>query len=197
MIQIRQRPVPRSRTQTGSPWKASTEIDGKTYSATSRHGGPQAPARVLIAAGIADQPVEVRSEVCVFDNGAEMGTEELRGCVRYRSLYGLAKWTFTEGAATPLHRVRFQDQPEGVFSIEAPGQKTRFTPSADVVLVPEPEPLKTEQRRCVSCGGDFVPVRRDQRFCSPACRLRAHRAAISGNNQPERQAQSARNAEIS
>ena len=71
MIQIGQRPVPRSRTQTGSPWEASTEIDGKTCSATSRHGGPQALARVLIAAGNADQPVEVRSEVCVFDNGAE------------------------------------------------------------------------------------------------------------------------------
>ena len=60
VIQIRQRLVPRSRTSTGSLWQAETEIDGKTYSATSRHGAPQALARVLIDAGIPDQPVEVR-----------------------------------------------------------------------------------------------------------------------------------------
>src|SRR6516162_2878763 len=72
MICVRQRVVPRSRTHTGSLWEASTEIDGKLYSAASRHGAPHALARALVAAGIPDQPVEVRSEVCVSDNGAEI-----------------------------------------------------------------------------------------------------------------------------
>jgi hypothetical protein len=175
MIKIRQRPIPRSRTQTGSLWEATAEIDGKSYFAVSRHGAPQALARVLVAAGIADQPVEVRSEVCVIDAGKEMRTEELRGCITYRSLHAMAKWTFTEGAATPLHRVRFQEQPEGVFSIEAPGQEMRFTPLDDLVVVPGPDPPKTGRRRCVSCDGDFLPTRPWSRFCSSACRLRAHR----------------------
>lgn len=182
MIEIRQRIVPRSRTHTGSLWEASTEIDGKTYSTTSRHGAPQALARVLVAAGIADTPIAVRSEVCVFDNGAEIRTEQLRGCIRYRSLYAMAKWTFTEGAATLLHRVSFQAQPEGVFSIEAPGQKCVSSPLDDVVEVPPPDGRETEApapaaetRRCDGCDSDFRPARPWSRFCSPACRLRAHR----------------------
>jgi hypothetical protein len=175
MIRIRQRIVPGSRTHTGSLWEAMTEIGGKTYSATSRHGAPQALARVLVAAGIADQPVEVRSEVCVLDAGKEMRTEELRGCITYRSLHAMAKWTFTEGAATPLHRVRFQEQPEGVFSIEASGQEMRFTPPDDLVVAPVSDPSKKGRRRCVSCDVDFFPARPWSRFCSSACRLRAHR----------------------
>jgi hypothetical protein len=176
MIKIRQRPIPRSRTQTGSLWEATAEIDGKSYFAVSRRGVPQAIARMLVAAGIADQPVEVRSEVCVLDAGKEMRTEELRGSITYRSLHAMAKWTFTEGAATPLHRVTFQEQPEGVFSIEASGQEMRFTPPDDLVVIPGPDPLKTGLRRCVSCDGDFVAVRRDQRFCSSTCRLQTWRA---------------------
>jgi hypothetical protein len=30
--------------------------------------------------------------------------------------------------------------------------------------------------KCVACGAKFVPVRRDSRYCSGACRQRAHRA---------------------
>ena len=85
MIRIRQRIVPRSRTHTGSLWEATAEADGNTYSAASRHGAPQALARELVAAGLADRPVEVRSEVCTFDNGTEIRTEEGAGCIRYRS----------------------------------------------------------------------------------------------------------------
>ena len=59
MIHLRQRIVPRSRTHTGALWEAATEFDGNVYSAASRHGAPQALARVLVAAGVPDQPVEV------------------------------------------------------------------------------------------------------------------------------------------
>jgi hypothetical protein len=186
MIDIRQRPVPRSRTQTGSLWVAMAEIGGKTYSATSRHGAPQALARVLVAAGITDQPVEVRSEVCVFDNGNEIRTEELRGCIRYRSLHAMAEATLEEGDR-PVHRARFKERPQIAVPLQPERPEMRFTPPGDVVVIPEPEPLKTGLRRCVSCDGDFVPARTWSRFCSPACRLRAHRAgAVSRSDQPGR-----------
>jgi hypothetical protein len=210
MIEIRQRPVPRSRTQTGSLWEASTEIDGKTYSATSRHGAPQALARVLLAVGVADMPVEVRSEVCVFDDGTEIRTEQLRGCIRYRSLHTMAKTTSEEGDR-PLHRARFKERPQNAAPVQPGEQEMRFKPPAgilgsaeqsealagdggigqkcvssppDDVTVPVPtEPRQT--RRCEGCDGDFLPARPWSRFCTPACRLRAHRAgAVSRSDQP-------------
>jgi hypothetical protein len=70
VIVIRQ--VPRSRSGTGMLWETTAEIDGQTYSAASRHGAPQALARELVAAAIPDESVEVRSDVCISDNGAEI-----------------------------------------------------------------------------------------------------------------------------
>jgi hypothetical protein len=215
MIRIRQTIVPRSRTHTGSLWEATAEIGGKSYSAVSRHGAPQALARVLIATGIEDQPVEVCSEVCVFDNGAEIRTEELRGCIRYRSLHTMAKTTFAESATVTLRRARYQEQPEGLFLGGRTGQKMRFSPGHDLAEAPaadtqkngtpapaaemrfsatadgqecasspvpdgippadEREALAAEMRRCDGCDSDFIPARPWSRFCSPACRLRAHR----------------------
>jgi hypothetical protein len=179
MISIRQRIAPRSRTHTGSLWEATTEVDGRPYSATSRHGAPQALARVLVAADIADQPVEVRSEVCVFDNGAEILTEELRGCIRYRSLHAIAKTTFEEGDRA-LHRARFKERPQIAFPLQPGAPEMRFMPSDDVVVIPRPEPLKTGRRKCVSCDADFVPARPWQHFCDSTCRLRAYRQLAGG-----------------
>jgi ferredoxin len=158
-------------------WEASTAIGGKSYSAVNRHGAPMVLARVLIAAGIPDQPVIVCSEVCVFDNGAEIRTEQVRGSVTYRSLCGMAKWTFTKGPATPLRRVRFQEQPEGVFCVEGYGQEMRLKPPAGILASEDPAPPEIDAPKCVSCGRDFQPARRWAIFCSPACRLRAHRRA--------------------
>jgi hypothetical protein len=181
MIEIRQHVVPQSRTSTGSLWEASAETGGKTYSATSRHGAPQVLARKLLVAGVpGQQPVEVLSQVCTYDNGTEIHTEELRGCVTYRSLHAMAKTTFEEGNR-PLHRARFKERPQSAFPLQPGEQETRFTPPDDVAVIPDLAPLKTGLRRCVSCGGDFVPTRQGRRFCSPACRLRAHRAASSRN----------------
>ena len=125
MIHIRQSIVPGSRTHTGALWEASTEIDGKSYSATSQHGAPHALARMLAAAGIADRSVEVRAELCVFDNGAEIRTEELRGCIGYRSLYATAKTTFEEGDR-PLHRARFKERPQIPLPLPPDAQEMRF-----------------------------------------------------------------------
>ena len=205
MIHIRQRIVQSSRTHTGSLWKASTEIDGKSYSATSRHGAPQALARMLAAAGIADQSVEVRSEVCVFDNGVEIRSEEPRGCISYRSLYAMAKTTLEEGDR-PLHRARFKERPQIALPLSPGRQEMRFTPPACIVafggrseglgadcatgqkcisltaadgLEPspadDPETQTAETRFCEGCGTHFQLARPWSRFCSPACRLRAHR----------------------
>src|SRR5215472_17491606 len=132
MFHVWQRIVPGSRTHTGSLWEASTEIDGKSYSATSRHGAPQALARMLAAAMIADQPAEVRSQMCVFDNGAEIRTEKLRGCISYRSLHAMAKTTFEEGDR-PLHRARFKERPQIPLPLPPGAQEMRFTPPAGIV----------------------------------------------------------------
>jgi hypothetical protein len=196
MIEIRQRLVPGSRTSTGSLWEASTAIGGKSYSAVSRHGAPMALARVLIAAGIPDQLVIVCSEVCVFDNGAEIRTEQVRGGVTYRSLHAMAKTTFEEGNR-PLHRARFKDRPQIAFPLQPSGQESVSSPPDDVVVIREPGPAFLRRRRCVSCHGNFEAARQDQRFCCSNCRLRAHRAGISRSDQPGRQAQSAGNAETS
>ena len=175
MIKIWQRPVPRSRTQTGSLWEAFTEIGGKTYSATSRHGAPQALARKLLVAGVpGQQPVEAFSQVCTYDNGTEIHTEELRGCVTYRSLYAMARTTLEEGDR-PLHRARFKERPQIAFPLLPSAPEMRFTLPDDVVVTLAPDPLKTGLRRCVSCDGDFFPARPWSRCCSSACRLRAHR----------------------
>jgi hypothetical protein len=207
MIQIRQRIVPGSCTHTGSLWEASTEIDGQPYSATSRNGAPQALARMLAAAGIADQPVEVRSEAGVFDNGVEIRTEELRGCISYRSLDAMAKTTFEEGDR-PLHRTvqgaptnrvpfaagrprnafhaprrpSFDERSESLGAGGTTGQKCVSPAAADDLEAPSAEGIKTdaptpaaETRRCDECDRVFPPARPWSRFCSPACRLRAHR----------------------
>jgi hypothetical protein len=156
MIFIHQRIVPRSRTGTGSLWEASTEIGSKTYSAVSRHGAPQALARVLLAAGILDQPVEVRSEICVFDDGKTIRADELKGCIGYRSLHAMARYTFQEGDR-PLHRVRYTERPGGIF----PGEEKQLPEGVvDVVgknafhkgwrPTPPKMPVRHPMSKCVS-----------------------------------------------
>lgn len=39
-----------------------------------------------------------------------------------------------------------------------------------------PKPSRAVTARCVACQRRFTPARRDQRYCSAACRQRAHRA---------------------
>jgi hypothetical protein len=245
MIFIHHRIVPHSRTGTGSLWEASTEIGSKSYSAVSRHVAPQTLARVLVAAGIPDQPVEVRSEICVFDDGKTIRTDELKGCIRYRSLHAMARYTFEEGDR-PLHRVRYTERPGGIFPVEEEqlpeglvlggrgGQKCvslsaygslegmatdtaeNGCPPSDVEMrfsrpgdgqkcvspgavddfqtlpsddreTQSPVPV-TATRRCEGCESDFVPARSWSRFCSPACRLRAHRGlALRGETNDQLQ----------
>jgi hypothetical protein len=55
---MRQRPLENTRTpERSSIFEAECEIDGRRYSARSRHGAPNELARVLVSAGLPDQPV--------------------------------------------------------------------------------------------------------------------------------------------
>jgi hypothetical protein len=67
-------------------YEAECEIGGQRYSARSRHGAPNELARVLVSAGVADQPVEVRHA-------------GIKGCISYRSLHQMARWTTRKAPA--------------------------------------------------------------------------------------------------
>jgi hypothetical protein len=187
-------------------WVAEATVDGRTCTARSRHGAANELARQLVAAGFTDRPMVIR-------NRGRAGTGT------YRSLHDVAKWTFTEGDH-PLRRVRYREQPEGLFPVcateqkcvsspdyvslegreadtrdfaaPAPAPEMRFSPLSDrqecvssrpveeqeVPLVDDLEKRPASTRRCEACDGDFLPARPWSRFCSPACRLRAHRSAL-------------------
>jgi hypothetical protein len=105
----------------------------------------------------------------------------LAGTLSYRSFHAAAKWTYKEGDR-PLRRVRYKERPEGVFLGIRTGQKCVSSAVDDGVEVPPAEGHETEapaptakMRRCDGCGGDFQSARPWSRFCSPACRVRAHR----------------------
>ena len=94
MILISQLPLEDPRTRQRSYiYEAECQVNGRRYSASARHGAPNELARVLISAGVADQPVNVR----------QVG---IQGCISYRSLHKLARWTYQESATVPLRRVR-------------------------------------------------------------------------------------------
>jgi hypothetical protein len=142
-------------------WIAETSIDGRTCTARSRHGAANELARQLVDAGIPDRPMTIHYR-------------GRPGTMTYRSFHGAAVWTFSEGNQ-PLRRVRYRELPEGGFIRSGHGEKAFHQAPDDVVVTSPSEPLITA-RRCVSCAGAFVPVRRDQRFCSSSCRLQAWRA---------------------
>lgn len=84
--------LPGTCTKRGSLWRAACTIDGLDYHADSRSGASYALARVLVAAGIADQPVRVTSDI---RSGTE--TQRLRGALDYRSLHWMATRIISEG----------------------------------------------------------------------------------------------------
>lgn len=96
MLTMSQTMVPGSRTKRGSLWRA----EAAGHSADSRNGAPHALARALVAAGVADQPVEVV-------------TAGLAGVTRYRSLHAMAGLTMTEGL-TPVHIAKWKPMPFGL-----------------------------------------------------------------------------------
>jgi len=73
------------------------EHDEDVYDATSRSGATTALARVLVEAGVPDQPVQV------YDQG--------RKTLFWPSLHKMAKWTYTEGNE-PLRRKPYAAYPD-------------------------------------------------------------------------------------
>jgi hypothetical protein len=98
-IQVHCRPLEDTRTPNRPcQWLAECEIDGRYFVARSRHGAVYELARVLVAAGVEDRPLRV-----TFAG--------LAGYMTWPSFVKAARWTLTEGVATPLRRTpwkRFQ-----------------------------------------------------------------------------------------
>jgi hypothetical protein len=98
MIEIQQRPDYATRTPENScKWIATADVGGNIYTAKSRKGAPYALARVLVAAGIEDHPVQVES------NGT------IRSLTTYPSLHEMARWTIAETVTRPARQMRWRD----------------------------------------------------------------------------------------
>jgi hypothetical protein len=162
------RPLEATRTA-NSPcsWIARATIEGQTYTATARRGASNELARQLVAAGFADRPMVIHYQ-------------GLAGSMTHRSFHAAATWTYSEGNQ-PLRRVRYREPPEGIFLGSGARQKCVSSPVVDDVEIRPANgretlaPAQAERRRCDGCGSDFPLARPWSRFCSPACRLRAHR----------------------
>jgi hypothetical protein len=102
----------------GCAYIAETTVAEVTHTARSRHGAGNELARALVAAGIADRPMEIRDR-------RHSDIVQLR----YRSFHAAARWTYTEGNRT-LARVPWVD-PETAFAAvrEAPKQGGRRQPT--------------------------------------------------------------------
>jgi hypothetical protein len=82
-------------------WIAEETVEGRTYTARSRHGPANELARQLVAARLVDRPMVIRYH-------------GLAGTLTYHSFHAAAMWTFSEGERR-LRRVRHREPPEGVF----------------------------------------------------------------------------------
>jgi hypothetical protein len=110
-------------------WIAEATVDGQLFRARSRHGVPNALARQLLAAGLADRPMVIRYR-------------GLAGAMTYGSFHAAAKWTYTEGASTPVKRVPYR----------------KWKPRAPVLTeCPEPVDGEGQKRGGVLFGGYWSP----------------------------------------
>jgi hypothetical protein len=127
VITMRQRPLENTRTpERSSIFEAECEVDGRRYSARSRHGAPNELARLLVSAGVADQPVEVRHA-------------GIKGCLSWRSLHEMARWTYEESAGVPLRRVRWRPLPD--FTAAGRGRIAQNRGETPPPIGEEPEPF--------------------------------------------------------
>ncbi|MGA8757659.1 MAG: hypothetical protein WB611_15250 [Stellaceae bacterium] len=111
MIKMRQWPLENTRTPEKSCiFEAACELDGQPYTARSRHGAANELARMLVAAGVADQPVEV----------CHAG---IKGWITYCSLHELARWSYQESAKVTLRRVRWKPHPDFIIDFRTRNAK--------------------------------------------------------------------------
>jgi len=88
MIEMFQGPVG-EHTARGIAWRASCVCDARAYDATSRNGATTALARILVAQGVPDQPVQV------YDQG--------RKTLFWPSLHKMAVWTYSDEGRRRWH----------------------------------------------------------------------------------------------
>src|SRR5262249_43631468 len=87
-IVARVSPLEETRTpNSGCVWLAECEVGGRRFEARCRQGAANALARELVAAGIAEAPLEVHCDGVV-------------GCLRWGSVAAAARRTYTEGNRT-------------------------------------------------------------------------------------------------
>jgi hypothetical protein len=77
-------------------WLAECEVDGRRFTARSRYSVVCELARMLVGAGIADR------SLCVYFAG-------VAGHMTWNSFVAAARWTLTEGVATPLRRTPWKE----------------------------------------------------------------------------------------
>ena len=124
-IVVRVRPFEETRTpNSGCVWLAECEVEGQPFEARCRHGAANALARELVAAGIAEAPLEVHCD-------------GVAGCLRWGSVAAAARRTYTEGNR-PLQCIRWIAPQDGVQAIRAP-PKQGIERSAARLVPPEPE----------------------------------------------------------
>jgi hypothetical protein len=169
MITITCRPIEGSRSHTGISYLATTTIAGRVYSASSRHGAPFTLARELVAQGVADNAVIVRSEGSA-------------GAITYRSLHHMAELTIAESATVPLRAEKYRkfdrNAVAGEQGMGSSPPRALSVPSAGYDA-PATLPLSVTGQICGTCSGSFVPKRSTARFCSTRCRMVAHRKAAA------------------
>ena len=123
-IEVRQSPDEPTRTPGKScVYAAECTIAGQTYIARSRYGAPNELARVLVAAGVPDAPMQVE---CAG----------LCGCITYRSFHKLAGYSLEENAQVSLRRRRYraaEDAQQGVGASDLCGV---IAPAATTVAAP-------------------------------------------------------------
>jgi hypothetical protein len=133
----------------GCAYIAETTVAGAIYAARSRNGAGNELARRLVAAGLADRPMEIRGR-------RHSDIVQLR----YRSFHAAARWTYTEGNRT-LARVPWVD-PQTAFAAvrEAPKQGGEATAdiSAPAALLPLSRTIVARPARITSESGHKDPV---------------------------------------
>ena len=86
------------RTPQAEVWRITCEVEGEIFKTMSSHGASNALCRVLVNAGVADQPLEVRA--C---DGAL--------CFTVSSIHEWARWTWLENAGETPRMVRWRPRP--------------------------------------------------------------------------------------
>ena len=101
MIRASSTMVPDSRTpEKGSKWRAEATVNGQTFVGVSRNGATCELARILVAAGLPDDEMEL------YTAG--------KLALTIRSFHRHAQRTYREGPNEPLHSVRWYPYPDAI-----------------------------------------------------------------------------------